>query len=205
MRPLLPSVHEAAPTNLVAQAIAGQPFLQYRASKYSVPWEFCYKTVYYKAIGDRLHVYGPDRKHCCTHQVNPVRGSSDRLDEHRRQEATDWMDVAERLRRKWNCAEFQHLINGFKKENPRHLAAQLRQVELLLDAERPDRALVTEVINRCCREWRYRFTQFKAVYELAKARWGAGGEADAEPAAMDEVQARDMERYRQAYRDRCAS
>ena len=205
LRPLLPSVHEAAPTNLVAQAIAGQPFLQYRASKYSVPWEFCYKTVYYKAIGDKLHVYGPDRKHCCTHQVNPVRGSFNRLDEHRRQEATDWMDVAERLRRKWNCAEFQHLINGFKKENPRHLAAQLRQVELLLDAERPDRALVTEVIGHCCREFRYRFTQFKAVYELHAATWAARGEADAEPPTMDEVQARDVERYREAYRRRCES
>ena len=205
LRPLLPSVHEAAPTNLVAQAIAGQPFLQYRASKYSVPWEFCYKTVYYKAIGDKLHVYGPDRKHCCTHQVNPVRGSFNRLDEHRRQEATDWMDVAERLRRKWNCAEFQHLINGFKKENPRHLAAQLRQVELLLDAERPDRALVTEVIGHCCREFRYRFTQFRAVYELHAATWAARGEADAEPPTMDEVQARDVERYREAYRRRCES
>jgi hypothetical protein len=173
--------------------------------KYSVPWEFCFKTVYYKVIGDKLHVYGPDRRYECTHQVNPVRGSFNRLEEHRRQEATDWMDVAERLRQKWNCAEFQHLINGFKKENPRHLAAQLRQVELLLDAEMPPRALVTEVINRCCRELRYRFTQFKAVYELHAATWAARGEAGAEPPAMDEVQARDMERYREAYRRRCES
>ena len=205
LRPLLPSVHEASPTNLVATNVAGQPFIQYRASKYSVPWEFCFKTIYYKVIGDKLHVYGPDRRHECTHQVNPVRGSFNRLDEHRRQEATDWMDVAERLRQKWNCAEFQHLVNGFKKENPRHLAAQLRQVELLLDAERPDRSLVTEVINRCCRELRYRFTQFKAVYELTAATWAARGEADAEPPAMDEVQARGMERYREAYRRRCES
>ena len=58
-------------------------------------------------------------------------------------------------------------------------------------------------IGHCCREWRYRFTQFKAVYELHKATWAARGEADAEPPAMDEVQARDMERYREAYRRRC--
>lgn len=205
LRPPLPSVHEVAPTNLIPQGVAGQPFMQYRASKYSLPWDLCYKTIYYKVIGDKLHVYGPDRRHVCTHQVNPVRGSFNRLDEHRRQEATDWMDVAERLRRKWNCAEFDHLINGFKKESPRHLAKQLGQVELLLDAEQPDRALVTEVIGHCCREWRYRFTQFRAVYELHKATWAARGEAEAEPPAMDEVQARDMERYREAYRRRCES
>ena len=203
LRPLLPSVHEVSPTNLIPQDVAGQPFLLYKATRYSVPWEFCFKTIYYKVIGDKLHIYGPDRRHECTHQVSPVRGSFNRLDEHRRQEASDWMDVAERLRAKWNCAEFQHLINGFKRENPRHLAKQLRQVELLLDAERPPRALVTEVIGHCCREWRYRFTQFRAVYELHKATWAARGDADSEPPAMDEVQARDMERYREAFRRRC--
>ena len=78
-------------------------------------------------------------------------------------------------------------------------------MELLLDAEQPDRGLVTEVINQCCREWRYRFTQFKAVYELRKARWAADGGEGAEPPAMDEVQARDMERYRRAFQERCAS
>ena len=205
LRPLLPSVHEASPTNLIKVSVGSSPFITYRSAKYSVPWEFCFKDIFYKVIGDKLHVYGPDRRHDCTHQVNPVKGSFNRLDEHRRQKATDWMDVAERLRQKWDCAEFQHLINGFKKENPRHLAQQLRQVERLLDSERPDRALVTEVINRCCREFRYRFSQFKAVFELSKASWEARGEADAEPPAMDEVQARDMERYRRAFQERCES
>ena len=61
------------------------------------------------------------------------------------------------------------------------------------------------MIGHCCREFRYRFTQFRAVYELHAATWAARGEADAEPPTMDEVQARDVERYREAYRRRCES
>ena len=36
-RPLLPSVREASPTNLISQGIGGRPFLLHKASKYSLP------------------------------------------------------------------------------------------------------------------------------------------------------------------------
>ena len=203
LRPLLPSVHEVSPTNLVKAPIGSQPFMQYKSAKYSVPWDMCFHDAYYKAIGTKLHVYDEDRRHVCTHDISPVKGSFNRLDEHRKEEPSDWLDIAERLRQKWNCEKFQHFINGFKKENPRHLAKQLRAVESFLDSEQPERALVAGVMAQCCADWRYRFTQFKEVYELHKARAAAGGAGPSAP-EMTDVQRRDMERYRKAFEERCA-
>ena len=203
LRPLLPSVHEASPTNLVRVPIGSQPFMQYKSAKYSVPWDMCFHDAYYKAIGTKLHVYGEDRRHVCTHEISPVKGSFNRLDEHKKEEPSEWLDIAERLRQKWNCTKFQHFVNGFKKENPRHLAKQLRAVESFLDSEQPDRALVAGVMAQCCADWRYRFTQFKEVYELQKARQAAGISETPAP-AMTDVQKRDMERYRKAFEERCA-
>ena len=75
----------------------------------------------------------------------------------------------ERLRSKWNCCDFQHFVNGVKKENPRHLTKQFRAIEQFLDSEKPERSLVAIVLKHCCEDFRYRFTQFKAVYEYEKA------------------------------------
>lgn len=204
LRPMLPSLYEAAPLSLSPAPIGSQPYLLYRSVKYSVPWEMCYSQANYRAIGDRLHIYDGKRRHVCTHEISAVKGSFQRLDEHRRQPQSDWLDIAERMRGKWNCTEFQHFINGFKKENPeRHLSKQLGAVEHYLDERRPTRALVAEVMAICCRDYRYRFTQFKAVFELCGAQAGrmAGGDA---VAAVD-VDARDLDRYQDAFDERSAS
>ena len=57
---------------------------------------------------------------------------------------------------------------------------------------------------QCCADWRYRFTQFKQVYELQKARFEAGGQDSRPDPAMTDVQKRDMDRYRKAFEERCA-
>ena len=174
--------------------------------KYSVPWEMCYTTAYKRVIGGKLHVYDARRRHVCTHDICEVRGSFIRLDEHRRQPASDWLDTAERMRLKWNCTEFQHFINGFKRENPeRNLGRQLSAVERYLDERHPSRALVADVMAACCRDYRYRFTQFKAVFDLMEARAadGAGAVADVLPAA--DVDVRGLELYQRAFDERSAS
>lgn len=75
----------------------------------------------------------------------------------------------QRLRDKWNCYDFQHFINGIKKENPRHISKQLGAIESFLNSEKPDRALVADVLKICCKYFRYQFSQFKVVYEYTKA------------------------------------
>ena len=170
-RPLPPSVYDAAASSFISVNVSSQPYIQYKSSKYSVPREFCFKKIHYKAIGDKLHIYDPSLKHACTHDISPCKGTVRQLPEHAKSESTDWVAVCERLRKKWNCYDFQHFINGFKKENPRHLFKQLSAVEDFLDSENPSRDLVAAVMAESCRDFRYRFSQFKAVYLLGKAEF----------------------------------
>jgi hypothetical protein len=198
LRPLVPSVYETLPTSFVKAGVGSQPYVMYRSSKYSVPREHCFKSVCYKAIGDKLHIYDESRTHLCSHDINPCRGSVNMLPEHAKQENTDWIPVCERLRGKWNCYDFQHFINGFKKENPRHLFAQLKAVEDLLEEESPSRELMADVMKECCRDFRYRFTQFKAVYEAAKA-----GRSPVSAPELDDVQHASLDIYQKAFEERC--
>jgi len=201
LKPLLPSFYENSPSSFVPATLNSVPYIQYKSSRYSVPRSYCYQTVCYKAVGSKLYLYDSDRKYICTHVINECRGSVNQLAEHRKEPSDNWVSVMESLRRKWNCYSFQNFINGFKKEDPRHLCQQLSAVERFLDAEKPERELVSQVMDECCKNFRYRFSQFKAVYQLAKA-----GRAPS-PVLLEfsDVQRQDMEVYQKAFCDRCDS
>ena len=198
LRPMLPSVYDAAASSFVEVPTSSVQYIQYRSSKYSIPRKFCFQKIYYKAIGEKLHIYGPGLIYECTHNVNSCKGSINRLPEHMKEENTDWLPVCERLRVRWNCHDFQHFINGFKKENPRHLFKQLSAVEAFLEAETPQRDLVAAVMAECCRHFRYQFSQFKAVYDRAKAQ-----QPSIFTTSIDEVQYAKLDLYQQAFLERC--
>lgn len=200
LRPLIPSVYETSPSSYVPYELHGQPYVQYKSCKYSVPREYSYRTINYKAIGTKLYIYDEDRKYICTHNISECRGSVIQLDEHKKQASTDWVTIAENMRRKWNCYAFQHFINGVKKENPRYIAQQLVAIDRFLDAEKPEHDLIAQVMDDCCEKYRYKFTQFKVVYELAKA-----GRMSPKAYEFSEVQKQDMEVYKKAFQDRCAN
>jgi len=199
LRPLLPSVFEAFAANLIATKVGSMPYIQYKSSKYSVARDLCFTRVYYKVIGENLYVYDGSKHHICTHRLNPNKGSFNTLPGHAKEPSDDWMVVAERLRSQYNCYDFQHFINGFKRENGRHLARQLGAVEDYLAAKQPPHALVACVMSICCKEWRYRFSQFKTVFELAEA-----GYSTDTIRSFTEVEKRDLDRYQQAFEERCA-
>jgi len=195
---LLPSVHELAPINLIKVNVGSMPYIQYKSSKYSIPYDLCYSEVYYKAIGQKLHIYDKTRIHICTHDLNPAKGTFNRLDEHVKEPSQDWMITAERMREKYNCFDFQHFINGFKKENGRHLAKQLKAVEDFLDAENPPIKLVSEAMGICCRDFRYRFSQFKSVYGLCAAKLATPVSVE-----LSGVEKRKLQSYQEAFEKRC--
>lgn len=199
LKPLVPSFYENSPSSFIPVELNSVPYIQFKSSKYSVPRSYCFTTVHYKAVGSKLFVYDEDRKYICTHTISECRGSVNQLEEHRKEPSGDWVSVMESLRRKWNCYSFQHFINGFKKENPRHLHQQLAAVERFLDAEQPERELVSQAMDECCRNFRYQFSQFKVVYQLEKA-----GHMSATVFEFNEVQRQDMEVYKKAFQNRCA-
>ena len=200
LKPPLPSVYDTAVSSFVKVNVGDHPYIQYRSSKYSVPRRFCFKELYYKAVGEKLHIYGPDMKYECSHDVSPCRGSVKRLPEHAKEENTDWLPVCERLRSRWSCYDFQHFINGFKKENPRHLFKQLSAVEAFLNAENPSRALVSDVMAECCRRFRYQFSQFKSVYDQMSIQ-----QKPVNFAPMNDVQRANLEMYQQTFLERSAN
>jgi transposase len=197
LRPLLPSVYDTTVSSFKEVDVNDTPYILHKSSKYSLPRKFCFKTIYYKAVGNKLHIYGPDMKYECTQDINPCKGSVNRLPEHTKEENTDWLPVCERLRSRWNCYDFQHFINGFKKENPRHLFKQLSAVEAFLESEKPAKALVAAVMAECCQHFRYQYSQFKAVYDRMSAQ-----NASVIFTPMDDVQRANLAVYQQAFLER---
>jgi hypothetical protein len=198
MRSLLPSLYDTTMSSYIAVDVKSQPYIQYKSSKYSVPRELCYKTVYYKAIGEKLHIYLANLEHVCTHDISLCKGTVKQLPEHKKQESADWLVVCERLRKRWNCYDFQHFINGFKKENPRHLYKQLSAVEEFLEFESPPKEIVAQLMAECCKKFRYRYTQFQAEYNLLRGQYAR---ASASP-QMGAVQYASLDRYQQAFIER---
>ena len=199
LSPLIPSIYESQPTGLVAAKIGNMPYLSYKSAKYSVPWDYCFSVLYYRASADKLHIYDGGRHHLCDHAISPVKGSFNRLPEHTREPSSEWMVIAERMRADWDCFDFQHFINGFKKENGRHLTRQLGAVERYLNERKPTRATVAEVMAACCERYRYKFSQFKEVFDLAEARL-----ISPEAVAMSDVDKRSLESYQAHFEQRCA-
>jgi hypothetical protein len=201
LRPLLPSRYDDAPGSFKAVQVPDTPYVLYKSCHYSVPREHCNGTVCYKVSGGRIHIYDAGRKHMCSHTLSERKGAYVQLPEHMKPEPKSWLPVAERLRAKWGGPSFQHFLNGFKKENKRHLRQQLLAVEALLDAEAPTRAFVEELMALCCAHFRYRYLQFATTYfSIAPPAPRGGGGGEPRPA----VQGRGMDQYRKAFEERCA-
>lgn len=200
LRPLLPSVYEDNPNSFTDYECKGQQYIQYKACHYSVPREYAYHTVKFKVVGSKIHIYDSNFKYICSHTISECKGSYSRLEEHTKPDDERWNEIVERLRSKWNCCDFQHFVNGVKKENPRHLTKQFRAIEQFLDSEKPERSLVAIVLKHCCEDFRYRFTQFKAVYEYEKAVNNSVRSRDMMHAEQSEpVEYKDMGIYGRAF------
>ena len=204
LQPLLPSVYETSPNSFMSYKLTGTAYILYRSCRYSVPREYAYSTVKYKIVSEKIYIYSEDMKLICTHFLSERKGSYNQLPEHKKQFGGDWVEIMERLRNKWNCYDFQHFINGVKKENPRHISKQLGAIEQFLDAENPDRALVAEVMKHCCENYRYQFSQFKVVYAYTKANISLQTQGDELINAVPtpSVEYKGLEVYSRAFADR---
>lgn len=203
LKPMLPSVYEVSPNSFTEFECKGMPYVLYKSCRYSVPREYAYSRLKYKVTVGKIHIYDEGLKYICTHLLSERKGSYNQLPEHRKGDSGDWIDIMERLRGKWNCYDFQHFINGVKKENPRHISKQLGAIERFLDSEAPDRALVADVMKACCENFRYQFSQFRVVYEYTKAGRSLtdmpGFKASQE---SDPVEYKGLDVYGKAFNDR---
>ncbi|MBQ8073249.1 MAG: hypothetical protein IJ231_05745 [Clostridia bacterium] len=177
------------------------PYLTYKASKYSVPQRFAYSTVKYMVTGGKIHIFDENRKFICSHNLSEIKGSFNQLEEHKKTEGGSYIEVMESLRKKWNCYDFQHFMNGVKKENPRYVADQLRAIDRYLDEQAPARDFVAMVMKECCAHYRYQFSQFRSVFELMKSESAAKGEESTDYPHTG-VEYKGMDVYTKAFQDR---
>lgn len=202
LKPLLPSFYDMSPSSFMTQTIDAQTYLTYRSCRYSVPRACAFTKVRFKVTGAKLHVYDEDLNYLCSHDISECRGSFNRLPEHEKGEGDEWIEVVERMRGKYNCYDFQHFVNGVRKENPRHIAKQLRAIEKFLDSECPDRSTVAALMKRCCDEFRYRYSQVQATYALMKAgKEISAGDRPARPLLQD-VEYKSLDTYARAFASR---
>ena len=202
---MLPSVYDSSPNSFTSFELKGMPYVLYKSCRYSVPRSFAYSIVKYKIRTGRINIYDENLNYICSHLLSERKGSYNQLPEHRKGEAGDWIDIMERLRDQWNCYDFQHFINGIKKENPRHISKQLGAIEQFLNAENPEKSLVAEVMKICCKNYRYQFSQFKVVYEYTKAsRSPSGSEGFNNAMKADSVDYRKLDAYNKAFTERVA-
>ena len=198
LREQIPSFYESSPNSFVEVQLYGYPFIKYRSNKYSVPQDCCFHSVFYKVVGNRMHIYDESRRFICTHTLSECRGTTVQLKEHRHQPTDKWIPIVERMRKKWNCIDFQHFVNGVKKENPRYLAEQFSAIERFLNEQSPDRAMVAVVMKICCEKYRYQFSQFKAVYTAVEK-----GQISGSRFTCSDVQKQDLSVYQKAFEARC--
>lgn len=198
LAPLIPSFYENSPLNYTEVKLSGMPYIQYKTNKYSVPRDYAYGTVLYKVAGEYLYVFDENRHYLCRHTLSDLRGRTFQLEEHKKPENTDWLTIVERMRKKWNCYDFQHFVNGIKKENPRYLTEQFSAIEKFLDEKKPERAFVADVMKECCEHYRYQFKQFKAVY-LAVEK----GLIQPQAIEASSISSADLKAYQKAFLDRC--
>lgn len=202
LKPLLPSFYDMSPSSFMTQTIDAQTYLTYRSCRYSVPRTCAFTKVRFKVTGEKLHVYDEELNYLCSHDISECRGSFNRLPEHEKGEGDEWIEVVERMRGKYNCYDFQHFVNGVRKENPRHIAKQLRAIEKFLDSECPDRSMVAALMKRCCDEFRYRYSQVQATYALMKAgKEISAGDRPARPLLQD-VEYKSLDTYARAFASR---
>lgn len=201
LRPLLQSVYETSPNSFKSYEIKATPYVLYKSCYYSVPQSCAYTTVKYKVVAGKIYIYDESMQFICVHFLSERKGSYNQLEAHRKTEGGDWVEIMERMRSKWNCYDFQHFINGVKKENPRHIAKQLGAIEQFLDAQKPDKSFIASVMKECCENYRYTFSQFKAVYELKSAGISViKGGRKADP--INDVEYKSLDSYTKAFNDR---
>ena len=197
LMPPVPSLYENSPSSFLPVELNGIPYIQYKTNKYSVPRSHAFGKLYYKAVGCYLYVYDDTYTLLCRHALSECHGRVIRLPEHKKEPATDWISTAERLRDKWNCYDFQHFINGVKKENPRYLKEQLAAIEEFLDKEKADRVTVAAAMKYACEKYRYTVKQFRTVFQLVKS-----GQLSDNTYQATDVQKQDLSFYAEAFRAR---
>ncbi|MCD8208892.1 MAG: hypothetical protein LUD72_13220 [Bacteroidales bacterium] len=202
LKPLLPSVFDITPSSFHTVKIQGVPFITYKSCKYALPWDYVFKPVNYKVIGDKILIYDENYEYLYTHTVSKVAGAIVKVPEFMKPKSTAWKNIADRLKDKWDCPHMQEFTDGLYEAQTRYAKDQLSAIEKLLESENPDNALVASVLEECCAHQQYSESAFMAFFNRMKAEKSVNQSGHAESPANKPVQKQDMSFYEKAVKDR---
>jgi len=200
LQPLLPSLYNNSPRAFIETSLENYPYILYRSCKYYYPSEYAFKQVWYRVVDDTIYLYDSKRELVTTYPVSQVKGKSFQHDGYRR-EPTKYLDTIEHMRLRWDCEDFQHFVNGVKKESKgRYLNDRFAYISNFLDSKNPDPRFVARVLKYCCEHFRYTPTQFTDSYSLLASKGDSAALPDEKSAAYDF--SRDINEYQKVFDNR---
>ena len=75
----LPSVYETSPNTFRTYEIAALPYVLYKSCRYSVPRDYAFKTVRFKVVSGKIHIYDDQLNYICSHNLSERKGSVNQL------------------------------------------------------------------------------------------------------------------------------
>ena len=86
MRPFLPSVYETSPNTFRTYEIEASPYVLYKSCRYLVPRDYAFKTVRFKVVSGKIHIYDDQLNYICSHISARGKEASISSREHRKQD-----------------------------------------------------------------------------------------------------------------------
>lgn len=176
--PLLPSLYNNSPRSYTQVDLTNYPYIQYKSNKYYYPHEYAFHTVLYRVVDGIIYLYSDRRVLVATYPVSPLKGKSFQKEEFAHK-PTEWLKTVEKLRRRWDCRDFEHFVNGIKKEaKGRYLDERFEAIYQYFDAKDLDRKSAAKLMAYCCDNWRYTPSQVRDSWELLQKSPGLVGYPD---------------------------
>lgn len=197
LRDLLPSLYSNSPRSFIPIRLRNYPYVQYRSNKYYFPSEYAFHQVMYRVVDGKIYLYDGKGTLVTTYDVSPLKGQNC-TKEGFAKKPMQWLKTVEEMRRHWDCPDFQHFVNGIKKDaKGRYLNERFNNVYQQLLAEDPDPRDVACLMKYCCEHLRYAPSQISDSWELLKK---SPSLADSEAAAAaPHAESRDLAIYQKIF------
>ena len=166
MRPLLPSVYNNSPRSFIPVELTNYPYISYKSCKYYYPSDYAFHDVLYRVVDNTIYLYDAKRVLVTTYPVSAIRGRSFQHEGYAKK-PIEWLKTVEKMRSRWDGPDFQHFVNGVKKEaKGRYMNERFAEIYRFLDSRNPNKKDVDRLFDYCCKNFRYAPSQVRTSWEL---------------------------------------
>ena len=171
LRPLIASIFSTIGSDYVTVDIKDTQVVKYKANMYSVPYQYCFRQIKYRAVGGVLYIYDAETMQLIdAPRISPLKGRKFIKDEHKRPTVLAVERLRQALKTEFNSYSLAHYLNGVVRANERYAKDQLEELLRFLRKEAPSRILLEEALKRCCTSQHYHVRDFETIMgDLSKS------------------------------------